>query len=392
MINDVLKSKEDLLKPFKIGEVVEGKIIGIERAAIFLDLGIQGTGIIYGKEFFEAKEILKNQKIGDKLHAKVVASDNEEGFIELSLAQAKKEITWQNLSQQQKEGEIIKAKILKANKGGLMTEIGNIPAFLPVSQLAPEHYPRIKGGESSQVLRELQKFVGQELEVKILTLNQRNNQLILSEKAKEAEKIKEILKNHKVGDIVEGEIIGVVDFGVFIKFFPSDSRRPKPTTVGEGQSPSIKETSLIKNKPVEAKIFTGDSLALEGLIHISELDWKIIEDPLEIVKIGQKVKAKIIEIAGDKVSLSLKALKKDPWEGTGEKYKKGSVVPGKVTKFNPFGAFIQITPKIQGLCHISEFGSQKKMTDCLKINEKYNFKILLIEPKDHRMTLRLEKE
>ena len=175
-MKNTLENKENLFKPLKVDEIVEGKIIGIDRAAIFLDLGIRGTGIIYGKEFTEAKEILRGQKIGSKLYAKVISLDNEEGFIELSIAQAGKEIAWQELFRQRKEGKIIKAKIFKANKGGLITEIKGIPAFLPVSQLAPEHYPRIKGGETTQILRELQKFIGKELEVKILDLNQKNNQ------------------------------------------------------------------------------------------------------------------------------------------------------------------------------------------------------------------------
>lgn len=352
-MTNATENKNNFLRPLKVGEIVEGKIIGIERSAVFLDLGIWGTGIIYGKEFTEGKEALKGQKIGDTIHAKIVELDNEEGFIELSVAQAGKEISWKELFEKKEKGQIIKTEILKANKGGLITEINGIPAFLPVSQLAPEHYPRIKGGESSQILRELQGFIGKELEVKILSLDQRANQIILSEKAKEAEKIKEILKNYKVGDVVEGETTGIVDFGVFIKFGKEN---------------------------------------LEGLIHISELDWKIIEDPAEIIKVDQKVKAKIIEIADGKVSLSLKALKKDPWEGIEEKYKKGDTVLAKVTKFNPFGAFIQITPKIQGLCHVSEFGSQKRMKETLEIDKKYNFKILLIEPKEHRMTLQLVKE
>lgn len=359
-MKDTVENKENLLKSLKTGEIVEGKIIGIDKAGFFLDLGIWGTGIIYGKELMEGKEILRDHKIGDKIYTKVIDLDNEEGFIELSVAQAGREIAWEELSEKRQKGELIKIKILKANKGGLITEAKGIPAFLPVSQLSPEHYPRVPGGETSEILKELQKFIGKELEVKILDLNQRDNQLILSEKAKESGKIKEILKNYKVGDVVEGEITGIVDFGVFIKF---------PVT-----SPRASEDNL------------------EGLIHISELDWKIIENPSEIVKVGQKVKAKIIDISDDKVSLSLKVLKKDPWQGIEEKYKKGDTASGKVTKLNPFGAFVEIAPKIQGLCHISEFGSQKKMQESLKVGSKYNFKILLIEPKEHRMTLQLAKE
>ena len=358
--------KEDFLRPPKTGEIVGGKIIGIEKAAVFLDLGAWGTGIIYGREFIEGKDFLKSHPVGDKIFAKIVDLENDEGFIELSVSQAGKEITWKELLRKKEAGELINVKMQKANKGGLIAEINNIPAFLPVSQLAPEHYPRVQGGETSQILTELQKFIGKELEVKILDLNQRENQIILSEKAKEAEKIKEILNYCKIGDVVEGEISGVVDFGAFIKF-------PLPKGTREA---SVKEEGLDN---------------LEGLIHISELDWKIIEDPSEIVQVGQKVNAKIIDITDDRVSLSLRALKKDPWAGIEEKYKKGDIVVGTVTKFNPFGAFIQIALNIQGLCHVSEFGSEKKMEESLEINKKYNFKILLIDPKDHRMTLRLER-
>ena len=342
--------KNNLLKPPQVGKIIEGKIIGRGRSAIYLDLGTFGTGIIYGKEFQEAKEEIKDLKIGDTVFAKIIDLENEDGYIELSLSQASDELTWEKLKQKKEASETLKVKISGANKGGLLTEVSGIPAFLPVSQLLPEHYPRVEGAESSKILKELQKFVGKELEVKIFDLDPKENKLILSEKAKESEKIKEILKNYQVGDIVEGEITGITDFGVFIKFGK------------EG---------------------------LEGLIHISELDWQLIEDPNEIVKVGQKVKAKIISISNDRVSLSLKALKKDPWEEIEKKYKKGNVVSGVVTKFNPYGAFVKLSPKIQGLCHISEFGTKTKMESTLKIGEKYNFQILSIDPKEHRMSLKL---
>jgi len=356
MIKKFIDEKNDLVRPVKTGEIIEGKIIDKARAAVFLDLGAQGTGIIYGKEFYEAKEKLKNLKIGDSIFAKVISPENEEGYVELSLTKAGKELAWETLLQKKQKGEIFPVKILKANKGGLMTEVSGIPAFIPVSQLAPVNYPKVEGGNTQQILKILQKFVGQELEVKILALDEKEEKLILSEKAKEADKLKDVLKNYKVGDVVEGEITGVVDFGAFIKF-------------------GVEE--------------------LEGLIHISELDWQLIESPSEIIKVGEKVKAKIIDISEDKVSLSLKALKKDPWQDLEKKYKKGDVIKGKVTKFNPFGAFVQILDptakefKIQGLCHISEFGSEKKMKEMLGIDKKYNFQIISIEPREHRMSLRL---
>jgi len=357
--------KNNLLKPPQVGKIIEGKIIGRGRSAIYLDLGTFGTGIIYGKEFQEAKEEIKDLKIGDTVFAKIIDLENEDGYIELSLSQASDELTWEKLKQKKEASETLKVKISGANKGGLLTEVSGIPAFLPVSQLLPEHYPRVEGAESSKILKELQKFIGKELEVKIFDLDPKENKLILSEKAKESEKIKEILKNYRVGDIVEGEITGITDFGVFIKF----PARQSP----EGSRP----------------IAGGGKEGLEGLIHISELDWQLIEDPNEIIKVGQKVKAKIISISNDRISLSLRALKKDPWEEIEKKYKKGDVVSGVVTKFNPYGAFVKLGPKIQGLCHISEFGTRSKMEEKLKIGQKYNFQILEIKPEEHRMSLKL---
>jgi len=362
-VKDILE-KNDLLKPPKVGDIVEGKIIGKGRAALFLDLGPFGTGIIYGREFYEAKEKLKELKIGGKVFVKIIDLENEEGYIELSLSGASKEMAFEVIRQKKEKGEKILVKILGANKGGLVAEVSDIPAFLPVSQLSPEHYPRVEGADKAKILRELQKFVGQTLEVKILDFSQRDGQIILSERAKILETKKEILKNYEVGDIIEGEISGVTDFGAFLKFPARHSPEAKPMAGGDD---------------------------LEGLIHISELDWKIIEDPTEIVKIGDRVRAKIIEIQNDRVFLSLKALKRDPWQGIEKKYKKGDIVLGKVVRFNPFGAFVQLNPEIRGLIHISEIEGGR-IEDVLKIGQKYKFQILLIDEKEHKMSLKLFKD
>ncbi len=354
--------KENLSRPPKAGEIIEGKVIAKESGKLFLDLGPIGTGIIYGKEFYETKDKIKNLKIGDSLFAKIIGLENEDGYIELSISQAGIELSFESLRRKKEEGEKISVKILGANKGGLMGEVMGIPAFLPVSQLMSEHYPRVEKGDAAKILKELQKFVGKELEVKILDLSQKGEQIILSEKAKESDKIKEILSNYKIGDVIDGEITGITDFGAFMKF------------------------------PAPAKALTDKEENLEGLIHISELDWKIVEDPAEIVKVGDKLQAKIIDISENKVSLSLKALKKDPWLNGEKKYKKGEIVSGKVTKFNPFGAFVQLSPEIQGLCHISEFGLKTKMEEQLKIGQEYDFQILEIRPEEHRMSLKLAEK
>lgn len=352
-----------LVKPPKIGEIIEGKVVGVGRSSVYVDLGAFGTGIIYGREFYGAKDIIKNLKKGDKLFSKIVGLENKDGYIELSLKEASQEMGWTKLKRIKEEEKTINIKVMGANKGGLLTEVFGTPAFLPVSQLSPEHYPRVKGAESAKILEELQKLIGKELEVKIFDLNQNEDKLILSERAKESQKIEKALSNYKVGDIVEGEITGIVDFGAFIKF------------------------PILKDKEKDNE----ENVSLEGLIHISELDWQLIEDPSKIVKVGEKVKAKIISISNNRVSLSLKALKKDPWEDLKEKYKEGDVVRGIVTKINPFGVFVKISPKIQGLVHISEFKSKAEMESSLKENKEYNFEILSIDIKDHKMSLRLKK-
>jgi len=343
-----------------VGSLVEGKVVAKDRSSIFIDLGIQGTGIIYGREFYEAKEAIKNLNIGDTIFAKVVELENEEGYKELSLRDATKDINWQKLREMKEKEEIISVKISGVNKGGLLTSVNGIQAFLPVSQLSPENYPRVEDADKQKILKELQKFVGKTLEVKILDLLAEENKLILSEKAKAEKAIKEVLKNYKVGDVVEGKITGIADFGVFIKFG------------------STKEAS-------------ENDVEVEGLIHISELDWQLVQNPGEIVKVGEVVKAQIININNNQVFLSLKSLKENPWEKIEEKFKKGSKIKGKIISFSPFGAFVEVDAKVRGLCHISEFTGQKEMEESLKVGETYEFEVLLIEPKEHRMSLKLVK-
>jgi len=359
MTGQNMLEKSDTLKPPKIGEIVKGKIINKGNASVFLDLSPWGTGIIYGREFYESKDKLKDLKIGDIAFVKVIDLKNEDGYIEVSLNKAGEEIAYETLKEKKEKEETITVKIIGANKGGLLAKVFNIPAFLPVSQLSPKNYPKVKDGDAQEILKALQKFIGKEMEVKIFDFDPEQEKLILSEKATEPKEIKKIPETCKVGNIVEAEITAVVDFGAFVKFNISENTNSDQ-----------------------------EKVTLEGLIHISELDWQLIEDPSEIVKVGEKVKAKIIDISDGKISLSLKALKKDPWENIEEKYKKGDIIEGKVTKLNPFGAFIQVEPKIQGLCHISEFGSAQKMEKSIKLNEKYNFKITLINQKEHRMTLK----
>lgn len=353
--------KEIAIKPPKVGDIIEGQVIGKGKSSLFLDLDGFKTGVIFGREYYNSREELKNYKIGDKLFTKIIELENEDDYVELSLNQAGQDLAWETLRTKKAKDEIFKVKILGANKGGLLAEVAGIPSFLPVSQLTQENYPKVEGGDTSNILKELQKFIGQELEVKVLDFSQREGKVILSEKAKNSEKIKKALEKYKVGDIVEGEITAVLDFGAFVKL-KEDENLPEP---------------------------------IEGLIHISELDWQLVEDPSQIVKTGEVVKVRIIDISNNRISLSLKALKKDPWENIENHYKKGDKVQAKVTKFNPFGAFVQLiskdAPQIQGLIHISEFGTKSKMAESLIIGELYDFQITSIDPKEHRMILKLSE-
>jgi len=384
---DIIK-KLDTTSPISVGSTVEGKVVARDRSSLFVDLGINGTGIIYGREFYAVKDVVKNLEIGDKVYAKIVEIENDDGYRELSLRDATKEISWQKLRELKDSGQILNVKITGVNKGGLLTSLDGIQAFLPVSQLAPEHYPRVVDADKQKILKELQKFIGKTLDVKILDLLAEENKLILSEKANSEEKTKEVLKNYKKDDIIEGEITGIADFGAFIKF-PCHSE----ASAKDGQSNDDEQIDSSSSEENER---------IEGLIHISELDWQLVENPAEVVKVGEIVKAQIININNNQVFLSLKSLKTNPWEEIEKQYGKGDVIKGKVTKFSTFGAFVEIAPKIRGLCHISEFSpsegsaaggesAKEKMEEQMKIGETYDFQVLLIEPKEHRMSLKLVK-
>jgi len=363
MIKEDTAKSQNYLSPLpQMGSLVEGKIIAKDRSSVFVDLGPQGTGIIYGREFYEAKDAIKDLNIGDTVFAKVIELENEDGYKELSLRDATKDMNWQKLKDVKEKDEVIKVKITGVNKGGLLANVNGIQAFLPVSQLSPENYPRVEDADKQKILKELQKFIGKTLEVKILDLLAQESKLILSEKAKEEQSIKEIIKNYKIGDTIEGKITGIADFGVFIKF-----------PVQENKEESAKENSI------------------EGLIHISELDWQLVQNPGEVVKVGEVVRAQIININNNQVFLSLKSLKENPWEKVEKKFKKGDNLKGKVLSFSPFGAFVEVSDKIRGLCHVSEFSSKQEMEESLKVGESYKFEVLLVEPKEHRMNLKLVK-
>lgn len=353
------------MKVLQVGDVVEGTVIDVSSNSLLLDLGAFGTGIVMGKEIKDGMAMGGKLKEGEKVSATLVDLENDEGLIELSIREASYEKSWDDLESKRDIQETVKTKVLDANKGGLMVELNGITGFLPVSQLSSEHYPRVEDGDKSKILSLLKKLVGQEINVRVISSDREAEKLIVSEKAAVSETEKQSISELKLEDVVEGEISGVVDFGAFIKFLP----------------PSKKDSADEKDK-------------LEGLIHISELAWQLIDDPRKVIKSGDVVKAKIIGIDDTRISLSIKALNKDPWSEIEKKYKVGDIVKGTVDKINPFGAFVYLDEDIHGLAHISEFQEAfpgKKIEEILKEGKEYNWKILSIESKSHRMGLILIK-
>lgn len=347
------------------GDVIKGSVIAVDSNAIYLDLGNFGTGIVMGREIKDGLGTTDKLKNGDVVSATVTDLENEDGYIELSIREASIEQAWQDLEEKQAKQEPLATKILDANKGGLIVEMNGISGFLPVSQLTNEHYPRVEEGEKSKILEKLRAFIGTEMKVCVIDTDREGGKLIVSEKAAYSEEEKKAISELKAGDVIEGEVSGVVDFGAFIKFLP----------------PSKHDSSSEEDK-------------LEGLVHISELAWQLIDNPREIVKTGDKVKAQIIGIDDTRVSLSIKALQKDPWAGVEEKYKVGETYDGQVRKINHFGAFVYLDDDIHGLAHVSELLEKfpgKNIEEIIETGKTYKWKVLSIEPKEHRMGLGLIK-
>lgn len=349
-LKTLLEDKAFLMIP-KVGDVVKGKVIAVSKNEVRIDIEGYRTGVVRGREINDPSRVYAEVKAGDEVEATVVDLENESGEVELSFRFAGHRKAWDMLETLFRSGEIVPVKVLEASKGGLLVKLNHIPGFLPVSQLAPDNYPRVAGGDKAKILEKLKTFVGRSIDVRVIDTNEGEEKLIVSEKAVWEEKQKNVISKYKVGEIVEGEVSALADFGAFVKFD-----------------------------------------ILEGLVHISEIAWQRIDHPRDILKVGDKVKAEIIGIEGSKIFLSMKKLISDPWKSVGEKYKVGEKVQGKVLKINPFGFFVELDPEIHGLAHISEL-SAKPVTDpsdIAKVGETLEFMIVSIEPEQHRLGLSLK--
>jgi len=347
------KLVDDSPMPPKDGDLVEGKVSAIGRARVYVEIAPFGTGLIYGREFMNARDILRKVSVGDTIAAKVVDTGNADGYIELSLKEARQALIWSDAEEAVKKQNIMFLPVKEANKGGLIIEWQGIQGFLPASQLSGEHYPRVEDGDKDKILSALNDLIGKSLSVVMITADQKEGKLIFSEKGpQEKEEKEEKVSRYAVGDVLDGVVTGAVDFGIFVK-------------LEEG---------------------------LEGLVHISELDWGLVENTRSLYKVGDKVKVQVIEVKDDKISLSIKQLKENPWVSASKKYKKDEEVQGVIIKYNKHGALASIEEGVAGLVHISEFASEEELRNTLSLGSSYTFTITLFEPKEQRMTLSFKKK
>lgn len=335
----------------KPGTLIEGTVLALSKNRVLVDLGGISTGIILGREARDNHDTIKSLHVGDTVLAYVIDEENDDGLVVLSLRKASQEKTWNNFSDAYEKGRVITVTANEANKGGLLLDTDGIKGFIPVSQLAPLHYPRVNGADANQILTRLQALVGQKFQVKIINVDKENGKLILSEKSAFQEERSNALGKLSTGSVVKGRVSGVVKFGIFVAF--------------DG---------------------------LEGLVHISEIAWGHVKDPSDYARLGQEVEVEVIGIEGDKISLSMKRLTEDPWLEVAKKYPIGTIVEGEVGRITPFGAFMELGEDINGLIHLSEI-TDKEITDAgevLKPGDHVKAKVIAIEPDEHRIGLSIK--
>ncbi|GHU08336.1 30S ribosomal protein S1 [Alphaproteobacteria bacterium] len=328
-----------------IGDVVEGRVLNVRKNEVLIDLGPLGVGYVPRREIGFGKKL----KVGEDVSASIVEPEMEDGMALLSLRKAAKDKGWDEVQKVVEEGKNIEVTPYDANRGGLLIEYEGVRGFMPVSQLSAEHYPRVT--DKDEILARLNALVGKPMTVQVLDVNKKDNKLIFSEKEAVKDGLSKRFESLKVGDTVKGRITGVLDFGAFVNV--------------DG---------------------------IEGLIHISEISWERVNNPTDYLKVGDEVDAKIIAIDKDRLSLSVKQLQDDPWLTEVEKFKVGDEVEGTVTRITPFGAFVQISPAVEALVHVSELGgSDADPEKVFKLNERKDFKILEIDKENRKISLSLKK-
>lgn len=345
-MDELLASEEANLKQVTQGEVIDGKVLSVRKHEILVDLGPQGIGLVPRREVGFSRSLAE----GEDVTASIVDAELDNGYVLLSLRKAAKDKGWDEVVAKFESGEIIDVTAYDANRGGLLVEYEGVRGFLPVSQLSAEHYPRVGSNDKDEILQRLSGLTNQPLKVRILDADRKANKLIFSEKEAVKEGLAARFEKLKVGDSVKGVATGVVDYGIFVNV--------------EG---------------------------IEGLVHISEISWERVNNPSDYVKVGQAIEAKIIAIDKDRLSLSMKQLTEDPWLGEVDQFKAGDTVEGTVTRITPFGAFVQISPAVEALVHISELGGGDSADPekVFTLNERKEFVVLDIEKDSRKISLGL---
>ncbi len=344
---DELLAQSDI-EALKAGDVVEGTVTSIKKHEVWINLGAKGVGVVLRREIGHGQQISE----GDKVTVSVIDPELDEGYSLLSMRRAVKDRGWEELERVFAEQEIVEIMPYDANRGGLLVELEGIRGFLPVSQLAAGHYPRVSGADKDEILQKLNALTNTTLRVRILDVSRKENKLIFSEKEAVKDDMAARFSSLKIGDVVEGVVTGVIDFGAFVNV--------------DG---------------------------IEGLIHISEISWERVDNPRNYVKVGDQIKAKIISIDKDRLSLSLKQMTEDPWLSEVKAFKKGDVVEGKITRITPFGAFVQLSPSVEALVHVSEMSDDESVDPekLFQLNEKKQFKVLDIDNENRKIALSLKK-
>lgn len=343
-MDDLLASED--IKQLVAGEVIVGTILSVKKHEILVDLGAQGVGLVPRREVGFGKTL----NVGDEVTASIVDTELDNGFSLLSLRKAAKDRGWEEVQVKIDGQEILEITPYDANRGGLLVEYEGVRGFLPVSQLSAEHYPRVGSSDKDEILTRLNALVGKTLKVRILDADRKANKLIFSEKEAIKDGLAARFDSLKVGDTVKGVVTGVVDFGAFVNV--------------DG---------------------------IEGLVHISEISWERVSNPADYTKVGQAIDAKIISIDKERLSLSIKQLTQDPWLDEVEKFEKGTKVEGTINRITPFGAFVQISPAVEALVHVSELGGGEDADPekIFTLNARKEFVVLEVDKENRKISLSL---
>ena len=329
------------------GEVVHGKVVRVDKDEVLVDIGYKSEGVIPVAELSIRRSVNPEDevKLGDEVDALVLTKEDADGRLILSKKRARFEIAWKAIEGAAESGEAVTGKVIEVVKGGLILDLG-VRGFLPASLV------------DIRRVQDLDEFLGQELRCKVIELNRSRNNVVLSRRAVLEDERKEmrqaILDRLSPGDVVEGQISNIVDFGAFV-----------------------------------------DLDGMDGLIHISELSWSHVNHPSEVLEIGQDVQVKVLDIDRDRqrISLGLKQTQSDPWQQVVDAYNENDVVQGKVTKVVTFGAFVEIMPGVEGLVHISELAQHhvENPREVVSQGDVVNVKIIEVDADRRRLSLSLKR-